>query len=59
MEAWEEAGVEGEVEQGKLGRYHYEKWGAQCDVTVYAMRVVREVPEREWEESHRGVCGSR
>lgn len=53
-EAWEEAGVEGIVDQAELGRYHYEKWEAQCDVTVYPMEVTRELSESDWEESHRG-----
>ena len=53
-EAWEEAGVEGEVLGEPLGRYVYDKWGAECTVTVHPMRVNRMVPEAEWEESHRG-----
>ena len=53
-EAWEEAGVEGEVLDQPLGEYRYEKWGAECTVTVYPMRVERMVPEAEWKESHRG-----
>jgi phosphohistidine phosphatase len=54
MEAWEEAGVEGEVAADALGEYSYLKWGARCTVTVYPMKVTRIVPEEEWEESHRG-----
>ncbi|CCQ72150.1 NUDIX domain-containing protein [Magnetospira sp. QH-2] len=53
-EAWEEAGVEGYVEDAPLGAYGYEKWGANCTCTVYAMAVRRVVPEAEWKESHRG-----
>ena len=53
-EAAEEAGVEGEVLDEPLGEYRYEKWGAECTVTVYPMRVERMVPEAEWEEAHRG-----
>ncbi len=53
-EAWEEAGVEGEILEPPLGEYRYQKWGAECTVTVYPMRVERMVPEAEWEESHRG-----
>jgi phosphohistidine phosphatase len=53
-EAWEEAGVEGEVLGEALGQYVYDKWGAECTVTVHPMRVNRMVPEAEWEESHRG-----
>ena len=54
MEAWEEAGVEGEVAADALGEYSYSKWGARCTVTVYPMKVTRVVPEDEWEECHRG-----
>ena len=53
-EAWEEAGVEGEVATDPLGEYRYEKWGGICTVTVYPMKVTRMIPEDEWEESHRG-----
>jgi phosphohistidine phosphatase len=53
-EALEEAGVEGEVEDEVIGSYTYEKWGAECTVSVYPMRVTREIPESEWEEKHRG-----
>ncbi len=53
-EAWEEAGVEGDVLGESLGRYVYDKWGAECTVTVFPMRVGRMVPEDEWEERHRG-----
>ena len=53
-EAWEEAGVEGKVLGKRLGDYVYRKWGADCTVTVFPMRVERTIPEREWKESHRG-----
>jgi phosphohistidine phosphatase len=53
-EALEEAGVEGEVEDNPLGSYTYKKWGAECTVQVYPMRVSRLIAENEWEESHRG-----
>jgi phosphohistidine phosphatase len=53
-EAWEEAGVEGEVAADALGEYSYEKWGATCTVSVYPMKVTRTVPEDEWKERHRG-----
>ena len=54
QEAFEEAGVEGEVLTPPLGSYDYEKWGAVCHVEVFPMRVSRELPEEEWEEQHRG-----
>lgn len=53
-EAWEEAGVEGEVSRSILGSYTCEKWGATCTVDVYAMEVTAIVPEEQWEERHRG-----
>jgi phosphohistidine phosphatase len=53
-EAWEEAGVEGEVSRSILGSYTCEKWGASCTVDVYAMEVTAIVPEEQWEERHRG-----
>jgi len=53
-EALEEAGVEGEVADTAIGSYHYEKWGATCTVAVYPMKVTRLIPEKEWQESHRG-----
>jgi phosphohistidine phosphatase len=53
-EAWEEAGVEGEVIPEAVGSYSYPKWGAICTVSVYPMAVTRELPEAQWEERHRG-----
>jgi phosphohistidine phosphatase len=53
-EAFEEAGVKGEVDETALGSYCYEKWGADCTVQVYPMRVSTVLDEAEWEESHRG-----
>ena len=53
-EAWEEAGIEGEIAETALGSYSCEKWGATCTVAVYAMKVSRVIAEEEWEESHRG-----
>lgn len=55
-EALEEAGVEGEVLERKLGIYTYEKWGGTCKVKVFLMKVSSELetwPEanfrrREW-----------
>jgi phosphohistidine phosphatase len=53
-EAWEEAGIEGRVVESAIGNYVYEKWGASCTVDVYPMEVTRMLPEKEWEERHRG-----
>jgi phosphohistidine phosphatase len=52
-EAWEEAGAEGRVFAEPLGVYTCKKWGASCNVEVFAMEVTHLVPERKWEESHR------
>jgi len=52
-EAWEEAGIRGEVSDELLGHYKVEKWGAECSVDVYAMRVSEIVDEDTWEENHR------
>ena len=53
-EAWEEAGIEGEVDEQPIGQYYYQKWGAECAVSVFSMRVTQVLSESEWEESHRG-----
>jgi phosphohistidine phosphatase len=53
-EAFEEAGVEGEVGEAALGSYQYEKWGAECTVRVYPMRVTQTLDDERWEENHRG-----
>lgn len=53
-EAWEEAGVEGNVLKEPIGNYSYAKWGATCTVNVYPMEVSRELPQEAWEERHRG-----
>lgn len=38
-EAYEEAGLRGEIVDEPLGRYDYAKWGASLQVTVVLMRV--------------------
>ena len=53
-EAWEEAGVEGDVEQAAIDSYSYAKWGSTCTVSVFPMQVTRMLTDDEWEESHRG-----
>ncbi|MDJ0521747.1 MAG: NUDIX hydrolase [Planctomycetota bacterium] len=52
-EALEEAGVLGEVLDEVLGTYTVKKWGGTCTVTVFPMRVTRELGEEAWAESHR------
>lgn len=53
-EAWEEAGVEGDVRPTAIDSYRYAKWGATCTVSVYPMHVTRMLDDDEWEENHRG-----
>ena len=48
-EAYEEAGVEGEVNSVALGQYQYEKWGGICTVEVFAMEV--STVSETWPES--------
>ena len=46
--------MEGKVADDAIGSYQYEKWGATCTVTVYPMRVTRQLSDEEWQEQHRG-----
>ena len=39
QEAWEEAGLKGEVIEPAIGRYTYLKWGGKCHVEVFLMLV--------------------
>jgi 8-oxo-dGTP pyrophosphatase MutT (NUDIX family) len=48
-EAWEEAGLRGEICGEPVGRFADSKWGADLDVLVYVMRVV--VCETVWPEA--------
>ena len=50
-EAFEEAGIEGEIGQEALGDYAYEKWGGICSVEVFPMRV--HTTHESWPESGR------
>ena len=38
-EAWEEAGIEGQIVSEGLGSYEYAKWGGVCVVQVFALEV--------------------
>lgn len=40
-EAYEEAGIEGELALPPIGAYRFEKWGCIWKVTLYAMTVSR------------------
>ncbi len=48
-EALEEAGVEGEVLDILIGEYSYKKWGGNCHVRVFPLRV--EKVHDQWLES--------
>ena len=48
-EAWEEAGIAGEVLASSLGSYHREKWGGTCVVEVFPMKVTTEL--EDWPEA--------
>ncbi len=50
-EAFEEAGLNGQVSTLPIGTYEYEKWGGICSVQVFTMRV--EKMWDEWEENFR------
>ncbi|MDH5570921.1 MAG: histidine phosphatase family protein [Gammaproteobacteria bacterium] len=52
-EAYEEAGVRGQIDNELLGQYKYVKWGNICTVDVYPMEVMEIIDEHEWEESYR------
>ncbi len=52
-EAFEEAGVLGQVEDTLLGTYMYAKWGANCIIKVYPMKVLDIISEQERLEPER------
>ena len=47
-ETHEEAGLVGKIQRRPVGRYRYGKWGGECEVEVFLMRV-SEVLDR-WPE---------
>lgn len=49
-EAWEEAGLRGDILGASIGSYQYEKWGLDLTVTVYLMEVTSEADD--WDEAH-------
>ncbi|HUY88082.1 MAG TPA: NUDIX hydrolase [Pirellulales bacterium] len=68
-EAYEEAGLRGEIVDEPLGQYDYAKWGASLRVTVVLMRVTEShdrwleagLRQRAWctaEEAQRRVANS-
>ena len=52
-EAFEEAGIIGEVSEEVIGSYQAPKWDFFCTIQVHPMKVTRELPEDEWPERHR------
>ena len=49
-EAFEEAGIAGEIENKAIGSYSYPKWGMICNVEVYPCKVLNlaeKWPEKE------------
>ncbi len=42
QEAFEEAGVDGDVDEIPIGKFEVEKkWGGICTITVYSMKVTK------------------
>ena len=41
QEAYEEAGIEGELHGGIFDTFQYNKWGGTCLVQVYLMKIVK------------------
>lgn len=62
-EAFEEAGVQGEIGERELGRYLQRKWGGICQIEVFPMKVIDELPDwpeagirqREWLSTDRAA----
>jgi 8-oxo-dGTP pyrophosphatase MutT (NUDIX family) len=48
-EGWEEAGVEGTVDDMPIGVYEYNKWGGTCTVHLFLMAVTKEATD--WPEA--------
>lgn len=47
-EAYEEAGIRGEVDETPFGKYSYSKWDQRFNVHIYPMHVTEELPD--WPE---------
>ncbi len=50
QEAYEEAGIEGEIQNGIFGTFQYTKWGDTCHVKVFLMKITQ--IHDQWEEMH-------
>ena len=48
-EAWEEAGIRGQVASNLIGTYEYQKWGGTCRVQVFLLQV--ETVLEDWPEA--------
>ncbi len=48
-EAWEEAGIRGQVLPTSMGTYEYQKWGGTCQVEVFLLQV--ETVLEDWPEA--------
>lgn len=48
-EAWEEAGIEGELLTAPVGSYRFSKWGGICEASVFIMAVTRVLDQ--WPEA--------
>jgi 8-oxo-dGTP pyrophosphatase MutT (NUDIX family) len=48
-EAWEEAGIRGQVAPNLMGTYEYQKWGGTCRVQVFLLQV--EMVLEDWPEA--------
>ena len=51
QEAFEEAGIKGNIYPNPIGKYQYEKWGGTCTVTVFLMEIEKLI--WEWPENFR------
>lgn len=50
LEAFEEGGVQGQLDTPAVGAYEYDKWNGTCRVTVFTMHVenvLEDWPERD------------
>jgi 8-oxo-dGTP pyrophosphatase MutT (NUDIX family) len=41
QEAYEEAGIQGELFNSNVGIYRYQKWGGTCEVEIFLLAVTR------------------
>ena len=50
-EALEEAGVKGKVFRKRVGKYVQKKWGGECNINIYLMKVSK--VNDKWDEDFR------